>query len=88
MPKGEALRKEQMEKGIRIVDPLVNVCSKATRLLVGAVVSACEHHCGAVYLLQHFIEVLLGGLHCRADERVDVDTGEDLRARRNEYVWI
>ena len=82
MPKGEALQKEQMEKCINIVDPLVNVCSKATRLLVGAVVSACEHHCGAVDLLQHLIEVLLGGLHCRADQRVDVDTGKDLREKR------
>ena len=63
-------------------DPLVNVCSKATRLLVGAVVSACEHHCGAVDLLQHLIEVLLGCLHCRADERVDVDTGKDLGEER------
>ena len=71
-----------MEKEIRIVDPLVNVCSEATRLLVGAVVSAGEHHCGAADLLQHLIHVLLGGLHCRADERVDVDTGEDLREER------
>ena len=68
-----------MEKVVRIVDPLVNVCSKTTRLLIGAVVAAGEHHGRAAHLLQHLVHVLLGGLHCRADERVDVDTGKDLR---------
>ena len=84
LPKGEALQKEHMEKssGRRIFDPLVNIWSKATRLLVGAVVPACEHHGRAVHLLEHLIEVLLGCLHCRADQRVDVDTGKDLREER------
>ena len=77
-----------MEKGVRIVDPLVNVCSKTTRLLIGAVVAAGEHHGRAAHLLQHLVHVLLGGLHCRADERVDVDTGKDLREERMRRVCL
>ena len=42
---------------------------------------------GQVHLLQHFVEVLLGRLHSRADQGVHVDTGKDLQERKRSMRW-
>ena len=60
---------------------LVNILGQAAGLLVRAVVPGGGHEGGAADLLQHLVQVLLGGLHRGADQRLDVDRGQHLLVR-------
>ena len=61
---------------------LVNILGQAAGLLVRTVVPGGGHEGGAADLLQHLVQVLLGGLHRGADQRLDVDRGQHLLVRR------
>ena len=54
------------------------IICKATRLLIWTIISTSHHQSWTADIFIHLIQIFLGSLHCRADERLNIHTSKNL----------